>query len=317
MPEPFGKPPPQALRADAEGSRHLMHRTDLGPLDSLIECLATACQEKAALFVATGGAHRAQLAVALGEAAAEGARRHAEGALDLGDGAAGTFGHHPIQGTAQPGVALVTGLARRGGEGARWKLRSSRQGAPPRGGVEVQELVLGAGGNGDRDGAEADAGVEERAQARLRLHGAPACERRRVNAQVAGEGGQGEARPRRRLAQQRREAVGGGVGLSPRPDGAHPAQCLGRPPLPEGVTPAVALGEVVALQARVATVQEVATAPAVARRGSLGDEPRRPAAGGAGVGEPHAVLGTPDHRCQALQERLVLRQQLACAAYCV
>ena len=77
-----------------------------------------------ALFLATGCAHRAQLAVALGEAAAEGAGRHAERSLDLGDGAAGAFGHHPVEGTAQPSVTAMAVAARGGRETTRRELGS-------------------------------------------------------------------------------------------------------------------------------------------------------------------------------------------------
>ena len=84
----------------------------------------TAGREATALIIATSGAHGTQLAVALGEAAAEGAGRHAERALDLGAGAARAFGHHPVQSTAQPGVTALPVTASGGGEAARRELGS-------------------------------------------------------------------------------------------------------------------------------------------------------------------------------------------------
>ena len=130
-PEPFGKPPPQALRADTERAGQIVDRPNLGTLDGFVERHATPREEAMPFLVATGGAHRAQLAVALGEAPAEGACRDTERPLDLGDGAALALDHHPVQSTAQPGVTLVTNLARRGGEDARWKLRGSWQSTLP------------------------------------------------------------------------------------------------------------------------------------------------------------------------------------------
>ena len=114
------KPPPQALRPDAERPCDGVHRADLGALDGFVERRAATREAATALFVATGGTHGAQLCVAVGETAVEDAGREAERPLDLGDGAAGAFGDQPVQGTAQPGVALVTDLARLGGEDPRW-----------------------------------------------------------------------------------------------------------------------------------------------------------------------------------------------------
>ena len=123
-PEAIREPAAQALRSDTERPGDGVDRADPGTLDSSIERRAGAFKAVAALFVATGGAHRAQLAVALGEAAAEGAGGYTERALDLGDGAADTIGHHPVQGTAQPGVTAVPATPGGGGETARRELGS-------------------------------------------------------------------------------------------------------------------------------------------------------------------------------------------------
>ena len=69
--------------------------------------------------------------------------------------------------------------------------------------------------------------------------------------------------PGGRVAQMRRETIGGGVGLLPGREGEHPPQGLRGPPFPEGV--AVTVGEVIALEARIAPVQEVAAVFAVTR----------------------------------------------------